>query len=292
MSLFFNHVVIIGTGLIGGSAALALKRAGCAKRITGVGRSVENLEDAVRLGVIDDYSHAIETAVTDADLVIIAVPVAGCAAVFQALTDAALPAHAIITDVGSTKQSVIDAAHDFSHLANFVPAHPIAGTEHSGAAAAFAKLFDGRMCIITPHTTTDTHALEIIVTLWRTIGAKVEVLDAETHDHILAAVSHLPHLAAFSIVNAVCREGAIHVFPYAAGGFRDFTRIASSSPEMWRDISLCNQPAIVQQLDALLEELGELRQALIQHDGEQLLQKFRAAKQARDQWLADYGEKR
>jgi len=289
--LNINHLVIIGTGLIGGSAALALKRAGCVKRVTGVGRSQPNLEDAIRLGVIDDYSHDTQAAVADADMVIIAVPVAACNQVFKDLATS-LPPHAIMTDAGSTKQSVIHAAEQhLPTLANFVPAHPIAGTEHSGAAAAFAELFEQRMCILTPHPQTHAHALQQVTALWQTVGADIEVMSAAAHDDIFASVSHLPHLAAFSIVNAVCAQNSLDPFRFAASGFRDFTRIASSSPDMWRDISLCNPQAIIDKIDALQTELHTLRQALMDRDGDLLLQKFKAAKKARDQWLANYGEK-
>ncbi|PCI44740.1 MAG: prephenate dehydrogenase [Proteobacteria bacterium] len=289
MSLHIKHLVVIGIGLIGGSVALALRRAGCVGRITGVGRSVENLEEAVRLGVIDDFSHDIATAVADADMVLLAVPVAACDQVFAALAKS-LPDKAVVTDAGSTKQSVMASAEKYLRDASrFVPAHPIAGTEYSGAAAAFAELFDDKKCILTPNEKTDVKALARVQSMWEAVGSRVKIMSAAEHDDVLAAVSHLPHLAAFAIVNAVGKGDA--AFRFAAGGFRDFTRIASSSPEMWRDIALCNQSAIVDKIDALQEELSALRDALKAHDGDALLDKFTSAKQARDIWMSKYGDK-
>ncbi len=289
MSIQMKHLVVIGTGLIGGSVALALKRAGCVERITGVGRSVANLEEAVRLGVIDDFSHDIEKAVVDADMVLVAVPVAACEQVFEALAKS-LPDKAVITDAGSTKQSVMASAERYlKHPSQFVPAHPVAGSEHSGAAAAFSELFEDKKCILTPNEQTDAKALAQVQALWEAVGARVKIMSAAEHDDVLAAVSHLPHLAAFAIVNAVGKSD--HAFRLAAGGFRDFTRIASSSPEMWRDIALCNQSAIVDKIDALQEELSVLRDALKARDGDALLDKFASAKQARDKWMSKYGDK-
>jgi len=284
-----KHLVVIGTGLIGGSLALALKRAGCVERVTGVGRSAENLKEAVRLGVIDDFSHDIAAAVSDVDMVLLAVPVAACDQVFAALATS-LPDKAIVTDAGSTKQSVMASAERYlSDVSCFVPAHPIAGTEHSGAAAAFAELFENKKCILTPNEQTDTKAVMQVQAMWEAVGARVKIMSAAEHDDVLAAVSHLPHLAAFAIVNAVGKSD--HAFRFAAGGFRDFTRIASSSPEMWRDIALCNQQSIVDKIDALQEELTVLRNALNTHDGDALLDKFTSAKQARDIWMSKYGDK-
>lgn len=284
MSVLINHLVVIGTGLIGGSVALALRRANCVTRITGVGRSAANLEEAVSLGVIDDYEHDIAKAVSTADMVLVAVPVAACDQVFSALAKT-LPANAIVTDAGSTKQSVVASAENhLTDVSRFVPAHPIAGTEHSGAAAAFPELFEKRMCILTPNEKTDADALEKVRVLWESVGSYIEVMPAAEHDDILASVSHLPHLAAFAIVNAVGKDN--HAFRFAAGGFRDFTRIASSSPEMWRDISLCNQQALVNKIDDLQAELSILRHALEHADGDILLEKFTSAKLARDRWLS------
>jgi len=287
MSILIKHLVVIGTGLIGGSLALALKQASVVKRVTGVGRNPQNLQDAINLGVIDDASDDIQRAVVDADMVLVAVPVSACGQVFADLRDA-LPEHALLSDAGSTKQSVIKAAQASGiNMQRFVPGHPIAGTEHSGAAAAFASLFQKHRCILTPTAETSPEALRTVRQMWEVAGASIEVMDAKQHDNIMASISHLPHLTAFSMINALSHDD---VFRFAAGGFRDFTRIASSSPEMWRDIGLCNADAITQKIDALQDELNDLRLALTSQDGEALLQKFTAAKQARDQWLATYGE--
>ena len=281
-----KHLVVVGVGLIGGSLSLALKRAGFVQRVTGVGRSRENLELASELSVIDDWTHDLTEAVRDADMVLLAVPMTAYDGLFKAMADV-LPAHAIVTDAGSTKQSAIVAAQkNLANPARFVAAHPIAGTEHSGAAAAFAELFEDHLCILTPDDHTDAEALATVKSMWETAGCKIREMDAAEHDDALAGVSHLPHLAAFALVNAV-RKQAGDSFEFAAGGFRDFTRIASSSPAMWRDIALCNQQALIGKIDALQHELTILREALEAGDGESLLHEFEAAKQARDAWLCE-----
>jgi len=287
-----KHLVVIGTGLIGGSLALALKKAGMVERVTGVGRSRDNLELAKKIGVVDDWTHDIAAAVATANVVLLAVPMTAYASVFAAMADS-LPDAAIVTDAGSTKQSAIAAAQTtLSDTSRFVPAHPIAGTEQSGAGAAFAELFEHHLCILTPQGNTDTAALQLVRDMWEAAGSRVLCMDPAEHDEFLAAVSHLPHLAAFALVNAVRKQGnAQHEpFEFAAGGFRDFTRIASSSPQMWRDIALCNRDALMHQLDALQDELKTMKLALQSGDGERLLDDFNAAKTARDAWLAKHGE--
>jgi len=287
-----KHLVVIGTGLIGGSLSLALKKAGMVERVTGVGRSRDNLELAKELGVVDDWTHDIAAAVADADLVLLAVPMTAYEAVFSAMADS-LPTGAIVTDVGSTKQSAIAAAQQLlpDHC-HFIAAHPIAGTEQSGAGAAFAELFDSHLCILTPQKSTDPDALKLVRSMWKAAGSRVICMDPAEHDDFLAAVSHLPHLAAFALVNAVRKQAndQHEPFEFAAGGFRDFTRIASSSPEMWRDIALCNREAVMHQIDALQDELKTMKLALQSGDGEQLLNDFRSAKQARDAWLEKHGD--
>ncbi|EAU54474.1 prephenate dehydrogenase [Mariprofundus ferrooxydans] len=290
MTREIRHLVVIGTGLIGGSVALALRRAGCVGRITGVGRSAENLQLAVDLGVIDDFSHDVAQAVADADMVLVSVPVSASADVFRAMAQN-LPADAVITDAGSSKQSVMAAAAEYlPNPSRFVPAHPIAGTEESGAGAAFAELFDRHWCILTPDEATDADALARVRSLWEATGSRVMQMDAAAHDEHLAAVSHLPHVAAFALVNAVRKSGGDDPFRFAAGGFRDFTRIASSSPEMWRDIAMCNREALIAKLDALITELGVLRAAVDGGDADCLLTEFAAARAARDAWLLKYGD--
>ncbi len=287
-----RHLVIIGTGLIGGSLALALRRAGAVGRVTGVGRSLPNLELARARHIIDDLSRDAGEAVGDADMIVLAVPVGAYGQVLEGMAGS-MRADAVLTDVGSTKQSAIDAvARSGLNASRFVPGHPIAGTESSGAAAAFAELFERRHCILTPTPETDTDALARVEAMWRLTGAHVLRMTAAEHDRIMAAVSHLPHLAAFALVNAVREAGrgqATDPFDYAAGGFRDFTRIASSSPEMWRDIALMNREPLLRELDRYRQCLDALGEAIEREDGEALLRAFAAAKQARDAWLKEHG---
>ncbi len=288
-----GHLVVIGVGLIGGSVSLALKKSGVVGRVTGVGRGRENLELAERLGIVDAWTHDIGEAVRDADVVLLAVPMSAFESVFAAMADA-LPVHAVVTDAGSTKQSAIAAAKKFlPNPERFIAAHPIAGTEKSGSAAAFPELFEKALCVITPDEISDPQALEIVRNLWAKTGSHVLSMDAAEHDAFLASVSHLPHVAAFALVNAVRKQGSAEhdPFQFAAGGFRDFTRIASSSPEMWRDIALCNSKALVSQIDAFQKELNRLREALKDGDAERLMDEFSAAKEARDAWLKKHGER-
>ncbi len=246
---------MVGVGLVGGSFALALKAAGRVDTVVGVGRGRANLDAAVALGIIDraimiDTDWTRELA--DADLVLLATPVAQFPALFEAMAGR-LPPQAVLTDAGSTKQNVIAAArqHLGAALPRFVPGHPIAGTEHTGAAAAFATLYRDRNVVLTPLPETDPEAVALVGALWTACGARVQELDPATHDRIFAAVSHLPHLLAFALVDLLAaRPDAAEVFRYAASGFRDFTRIAAGSPEMWRDIALANRGALLAEIDA------------------------------------------
>ncbi len=287
-----KQLAIIGVGLIGGSLARALHRANAVDRITGAGRNPEHLKHARELGVVDDFTTSIPMAVKDADVVLISAPMCAYDAIFAEMAGT-LPPHCLITDAGSTKQHAIDTARkqlSASQMSRFVPAHPIAGTEHSGVDASFAELFDDRLCVLTPIKETRPEAVQAIQNMWQAAGSNVMRMEAVDHDDFLAAVSHLPHLAAFALVNAVRKQGNGNhdPFHFAAGGFRDFTRIASSSPEMWRDIALCNRTSLLHKLDALQTELGKLRTALEAGDGDCLLVEFRQAKQARDKWLAEH----
>ncbi len=289
-----GHLVIIGVGLIGGSLARALRQAGMVGRITGVGRNPAHLSRALELGVVDNAGTDIRLAVRDADMVLICVPMGAYAPVLTQLADH-LPRQCIISDVGSTKQYAIDMARAHlsgGQMARFVPAHPIAGTEHSGVEASFAELFKKRLCILTPATETGPEAIQAIEAMWKAAGSTVMRMDAGEHDDFLAAVSHLPHMLAYALVNAVRKaENDSHdPFRFAAGGFRDFTRIASSPPEMWRDIALSNRKALLDKLGALQEELDRLKKALETGDGECLLADFSRARQARNNWLADHGD--
>ena len=286
-----DHLVVVGVGLIGGSIARALKHAGFVGRVTGVGRSRENLDRARELGVIDHWTHDIAEAADDADLVVVAVPMGAYDRVFSEVAKT-LPKKAVVTDAGSTKQHAIDVARKhLSDSSRFIPAHPIAGTEQSGVEASFAELFEDRLCILTPTENADAESLALVTTMWEATKSRVVQMDAKQHDDFLASVSHLPHLAAFALVNAVRKQGddEHNPFQFAAGGFRDFTRIASSSPEMWRDIALSNRDALSVNIDALQAELAELKRVLESGDGEKLLQSFAAAKKARDEWLEKHG---
>jgi len=283
---------IIGVGLIGGSLARALRKAGAAGHITGIGRGRENLQRAEELGVVDDWTQDIAQGVKNADMVVIAVPMGMYDQVFADMAGA-LGEHTIVTDAGSTKQHAIDAAN--RHMKQpelFVAAHPVAGTEQSGVDASFAELFEARTCILTPLASTKPSALATVEAMWRAAGSCIERMDAGTHDDLLAGVSHLPHIAAFALVNAVRRQDiAGHdPFAFAAGGFRDFTRIASSSPQMWRDIAMCNRKPLLKKITALQAELETLRKALEKQDEEALMHEFADAKQARDAWIARQGD--
>ncbi len=281
-----GRLCVIGVGLIGGSLARALRARGVVEEIVGCGRHTANLERAVELGVIDRYDTDPASAVKDADMVVVAVPLGNMATVFAAIAGH-LADGAIVTDAGSAKQSVIDDAQAaFGGMpAWFVPGHPIAGTENSGVAASFAELFQGRRVILTPVDITGTDAIDRVTWMWRQAGADVVCMEPRHHDEVLAATSHLPHVLAYALVDRLARMGERdEIFEYAAGGFRDFTRIASSDPGMWRDICLCNAEALDQVLQAYREELAELHEALQQRDGERLLAVFGRAKAARDRY--------
>ncbi|MCX7896641.1 MAG: prephenate dehydrogenase/arogenate dehydrogenase family protein [Rhodocyclaceae bacterium] len=289
-----SKVVIVGVGLIGGSFALAAKAALAQQanaphvRFVGMGRTQTALDEALRLGVIDEIGRDWPSALRDADLVLIATPVGQMPSVFAAVAPH-LAASTLITDGGSTKCDVIAAArmHLGAKCAQFIPAHPIAGAEKSGAAAARSDLFQGRRVVLTPLPENRAEDVERIRTVWRFCGAEVDVMSAEEHDRIFAAVSHLPHLLAYALVHELAhRDNAEQLFGFAAGGFRDFTRIASSHPEMWRDICLANRRALMQELDAYMVELMRTRALLASRDAEGLMSMFAAARARREAWLS------
>ena len=286
--MLIDKLVIIGVGLIGGSFALALREAGAAGEIVGVGRSAANLEEALRLGVINRIAPDAAEAVRDADLVMLAVPVGQMAALMQQIAPC-LGAHTVVTDAGSTKGDVVALArrHLPQHLAAFVPGHPIAGAEKSGVGAADAGLFRGRQTVLTPLPETDAGATELVLNAWQACGARVAEMTPENHDRIFAAVSHLPHLLAFALVEDMAsRANGEELFSFAAGGFRDFTRIAGSSPEMWRDIFLANREPLLDELDVYRAQLDRLRAMLEQGDGAALEKVFSHARAARNKWIA------
>lgn len=294
-SVVINKLVIIGVGLIGGSFALALRKAGLVKHIVGVGRSRENLQRARKRGAIDEIADDLPLALKDADIVFLATPVGQIGGIMTLISPHLEP-DAIITDAGSTKQDVIAAArfHLSGHLTNFVPGHPIAGAELSGAGAADAELFRNKNLVLTPLDETSVKAVERVTELWEACGARVSQMSAGQHDKILAAVSHLPHVLAFLLMNHVSPGAEQHPddplasndpLRFAGGGFRDFTRIAGSSPEMWRDICLANREALSRQIDAYQNELMILREMLARNDGEALEKVFDNAREARRRWL-------
>ncbi len=279
-----KRAVVIGVGLIGGSLSKALREAGAIETIVGVGLTEHSLVRAVQLGVIDEYSLDAVSAVADADLVIIATPVLSTERVLEQIKDA-LPAKAVITDVGSAKGIVVEACqHIFGGVpARFVLGHPIAGSEKSGVDAAKIDLYRNHSVILTPLPDTDADALALVHALWEVTGAKVLEMGVDHHDHVLAATSHLPHLLAYSLVDTLAKQNENQeIFRYAAGGFADFTRIASSDPTMWHDIFLANKGAVLESLDKFSADIIQLRHALEQSDSKAMLGVFTRAKSARD----------
>lgn len=282
--MLIQRLCVLGVGLIGGSLALALRRAGQCAEVIGCGRHEANLERAMALGVIDQAYLDPRQAVRGADMVVLAVPMGSMAAMLMAIQDD-LHTDAVVTDVGSAKTSVLDAAgYVFgAPPAWFVPGHPLAGAERSGVEAARAELFEGRRVILTPTPQTHTAAVERVSLMWQATGAEVRQMDAQRHDELLAAVSHLPHMLAYALVEALAGWNAHpDALDYAAGGFRDFSRIASSDPVMWRDICLANRQPLLTAMQHFAEHYEALRVAIERADGERLEAIFSRAKRARD----------
>ncbi|MDI1308592.1 MAG: prephenate dehydrogenase/arogenate dehydrogenase family protein [Methylotenera sp.] len=284
-----KKIVIFGVGLIGGSFALALKKAS-ATHIIGIGRSQESLQEALNLSVIDAFSDTQEVnmhaALKDADLVMIAAPVAQTASILYSIKPH-IKSNTIITDAGSTKCDVLACAKEVlgEQFNQFVGGHPIAGAEKSGVTAAMADLYIGKNVVLTPTAETNQDAVAIVAEFWRECGANVSEMPAETHDSIFAAVSHLPHLLAFALVDDIAsRPNAAQLFSFAASGFRDFTRIAGSHPEMWRDISLANKDALLSEIRAFESELSQLKNLLANEDGAGIQALFERASVARNAW--------
>jgi prephenate dehydrogenase len=281
-----NRLAIIGTGLIGGSFALALKQAGEVGTVVGTGRSQENLETAKQLGIVDEVASDPGQAVKGADLVFLAVPVGQMAEVMKAIAPHLDPA-AAITDAGSTKQDVcaMGREHLSAHLSWFVPGHPIAGAETSGAQAAHADLYREKNVVLTPLAETNFKAIVKVQSAWQHCGAKATIMPSAKHDRIFAAVSHLPHLLAYALVDMLAgRPDHDLFFHYAASGFRDFTRIAGSNPEMWRDIAIANREAVLAELEAYEAKLQELKTSLKDSDAQALFDLFSRAQGARSSW--------
>lgn len=281
-----RRLALIGVGLIGGSLALALRHSGSCSEVVGVDRDRSRLQRAVELGVIDRFEMDACAAVRGADVVVLAVPVGAIETVCRSLRGC-FREQTILTDVGSVKGEVLQAVQaGLGQLPpNFVPGHPIAGKERSGVEAASAELFLGRRVILTPTEGTAPAARASIRQMWERVGGVVEEMDATHHDEVLAATSHLPHLLAYSLVASLSRLGERdEIFRYAAGGFRDFTRIASSDPVMWRDICLSNRDAIMGVLKHFEHDLHSISEAIAAGDGNRLLDLFQRAKQSRDRF--------
>ncbi|HZV64322.1 MAG TPA: prephenate dehydrogenase/arogenate dehydrogenase family protein [Telluria sp.] len=283
----FDKVVIFGVGLIGGSFALALKHAGAAGAIVGMGRSQQALDRALELGIIDAAGGSMADAMRGADLVLIAAPVAQTGAILAALLPYLEPG-TVVTDAGSTKSDVVAAARAAlgEKVAQFVPGHPIAGRESNGPDAAIVDLYRGKKAVLTPLPENAQADIERVAAAWTHCGALIHRLTPQEHDKVFAAVSHLPHLLAYALVDDIANKPhAGLLFQYAASGFRDFTRIAGSSPEMWRDISLANRTALTGELDAYLAQLTGLRAMLAAGDGAAIEAVYANAQRARQQWI-------
>lgn len=281
-----GKVLIVGVGLIGGSFALALKQAGQVGEVVGIGRHPEALARALELGIVDRVTDDYADALRGADLVLLAAPVAQTGAILEALLPHLEP-QTIVTDAGSTKCDVVAAARAVmrDRVYQFVPGHPIAGSESNGPDAALAGLYHGKKCVLTPLPENAAEDVERVASAWRACGAVIHTLSPEDHDRVFAAVSHLPHLLAYALVDDIAaKPHADLLFQYAASGFRDFTRIAGSSPEMWRDISLANRSALLSELDAYLAQLTSMRAMLAAADGVGLQGIYATAQRARREW--------
>jgi prephenate dehydrogenase len=284
MSFFIERLAIVGVGLIGGSFARALREAGAVRHVVGIGRSRPNLEYALSQGVIDEFCHDPAEGVAGAQVVFISIPVCSISDMVRTIAPSLAPG-CIVTDGGSVKAEIVrECERLIPGGCHFVGGHPIAGTENSGAAASFSTLYRGKRCILTPTERTDRNAFETVARLWRVAGANVCSMDPERHDRIFAEISHLPHAVAYALVHAVGTadvEGE-NVLSYSAGGFRDFTRIASSDPVMWRDIALMNRTALLASIDSFSASLAELRRRIDSGDSQGLAEFFTIAKQFRD----------
>jgi len=296
----FDRLALIGVGLIGSSIAHAARRQGLVREIVATARSAATRKRVVELGLADRVVDTNAEAVRDADLVIVCIPVGACGEVAKEIGPH-LKAGAIVSDAGSVKGSVVkDMAPHLPNGVQFVPAHPVAGTEHSGPDSGFAELFINRWCILTPPPGTDDKAVERLAQFWRALGAKVATMSPEHHDLVLAVTSHLPHLIAYTIVGTADELGEVtesEVLQYSAGGFRDFTRIAASDPTMWRDVFLANKDAVLEMLGAFQEDLSKLTRAIRRGDGETLFEHFSRTRAIRrgivsigqDSAAADFG---
>ena len=285
-----QQLTIFGVGLIGGSLAKALRKVGYCQKIVGCSRNREHLQRAVDLKVIDSYTLDPLAAVKDADMVLLAVPLGAMETILK-LIKPALSSNCIITDAGSAKGSVMAAVERVfpEGCPQFVAGHPIAGREQSGVEAAISDLYHDRRTILTPLDSTHPTALTAVSDMWQAAGARVEIMQVEQHDQVLAATSHLPHLLAYNLVYTLSKsQKSADIFRYAAGGFKDFTRIASSDPIMWRDICSANRTAILDMIATYQSSLSELADLIAQDDSQAVTEIFSEAKDARDQFLKTF----
>ena len=281
------NLVVVGVGLIGGSFARALKERGQVGRVVGVGRGRANLDAALKLGLIDEIAEDAKRAFAAADFILVATPVGQMRQAFDRIAPV-LKAGAVVTDAGSTKSDVVDIARSAfgAKFGQFVPAHPIAGAEETGAHAARGDLYEGKKVVVTALPETDAACVALVEAAWRACGARIFAMAPDLHDKTFAAVSHLPHVLAFALVDEIAgKPHADTLFRYAASGFRDFTRIAGSSPEMWRDISLANRDALLCEIDAYVKRLAEVRAMIERRDAAALDGVFSNARRARQEWL-------
>lgn len=282
-----DRLALIGVGLIGGSLARGLKRTGAVGQVVGVARTRETLRKALELGVIDQAEDRVEAAAAGADIVVIATPMQTIPLILDSL-DACIGRHTVVTDVGSVKGYVVNAVETNlpRHRDRFVPGHPIAGREHAGVEASTTDLFENKSVILTPCEYTDPEATDLVAAMWRETGANVEHMDARIHDQLLAATSHLPHVVAYALVDFLAGQSeADMLFRLAAGGFYDFTRIASSDPVMWRDICLTNNEALLAVLQGYRGTIDQLIDAVKRSDGDALRECFERSKRSRDAGL-------
>jgi prephenate dehydrogenase len=283
MTALFHKMVVAGVGLIGGSLALAARERGLVEGIVGYGRSGRNLRFALDKGILDGYFHKPEELPKDTDFLVLGTPVAAIAPLTKEFLPFIQPG-CVVSDVGSVKAEIVrDMEKILAPNMHFVGAHPIAGGEQWGAEPARADLFIASRCILTPTKKTDAAALEKVATLWKMVGAKVEMLDAGRHDKILGLVSHLPHVLVYGLVNMMnrARVGSTEVIEYCGGGFKDFTRIASSRPELWRDICLLNRDAVSGGLADYIKELEKLKRLVDEGKGPEIEREFALANEAR-----------
>ena len=284
--MLIDNLSIIGVGLIGGSLARALRKAKLVGRVTGCNRSEETLKKAVELDVIDDYSLNISEAVRDADVIVIGTPLYVSEKMLPKLADL-MTVNTILTDVGSVKGGIVSVARESlaEKFPNFVPGHPIAGTEKNGVEASYEDLFVDHRVILTPLKETSGKAHKLITKMWESVGAEVIDLDVKHHDEVLAATSHLPHMLAYALVDCLASmQEREEIFKYAAGGFADFSRIASSSPEMWHDICFSNREALIRSLEIFSSHIDDIKLAIEKSESNELLNIFRRAKEVRDKF--------